>query len=92
MNFPSNLARPSQILFPLPAINRHPKLFGFDIDNRKSLVFLLYVLCMKISLRVLKNFEQGVSVMVGVGIKDENPVTRIEPIFNEFIPDDSDNS
>ena len=40
----------------------------------------------------LKNFEQGVSVMVGVGIKDENPVTRIEPIFNEFIPDDSDNS
>ena len=22
----------------------------------------------------------------------ENPVTRIEPILNEFIPDDSDNS
>ncbi|WP_394265024.1 putative peptide maturation dehydrogenase [Bergeyella zoohelcum] len=38
----------------------------------------------------LKAFEQGITAMVGIGVKDENPPLRIEPIFEEFVADDTD--
>lgn len=34
----------------------------------------------------LNSFEQGVTAMVGIGIKDENPEISIEPVFEEFNP------
>lgn len=40
----------------------------------------------------LNSFEQGISAMVGIGIKDENPVMSIEPVFHEFIADESKNT
>ncbi|WP_018675107.1 SagB family peptide dehydrogenase [Riemerella columbina] len=33
----------------------------------------------------LNPFEQGISMMAGVGIIDENPIFNLEPTFNEFI-------